>query len=517
MAKPDQKTNDPAGQNLRLRLARTFGCTYDALALFRISLGLLLTCELVLRFRFLHPFYSDEGTLPLRLLIPRVDELYQTVCLHCHFGELWQQQILLAAQTLFAALFAIGYQTRLMSVLSWYLYTSLILRNTWLYFILDRYFYYLLFYAMFLPLDERWSVSKKSTNTNAIFVNSATVGLKLLVLWIYLDAGIGKYVDPKQGWTYNAQPLPALDTYTRHTVPAQYLYAMLGPEGLRLLTPTVVCVEILAAPVALLGSFWGQAGVVQFAIAMICQLHVGISLSIRNSVLLSLVAACVWSVFLPWGWEEQAKERGPASSSSLLSLMLFKVGRWLTWILVCGMISGNIWFETIGTDCSTESLRQIWSTLLQNRWNVFIGAEEYVTWEIAPGRLQDGSVVDVWGRTDDVNWSMPGSGAPCTSTSRPGRWRSFPYLAEFEGEDADALWGYLCRQWDRENDAGRNPGRKLLRYNFFMLQADVLPEMAFSATRKRLVHSYECVQEGAESMDEEFVEGTDQIPVKEEL
>eukprot|EP00529_Nitzschia_sp_RCC80_P033774 CAMPEP_0113521788 /NCGR_PEP_ID=MMETSP0014_2-20120614/44838_1 /TAXON_ID=2857 /ORGANISM="Nitzschia sp." /LENGTH=206 /DNA_ID=CAMNT_0000419793 /DNA_START=942 /DNA_END=1559 /DNA_ORIENTATION=- /assembly_acc=CAM_ASM_000159 len=167
----------------------------------------------------------------------------------------------------------------------------------------------------------------------------------------------------------------------------------------------------------------------------------------------------------------------------------------------------NIWFETIGTDCSTSSLRQIWSTLLQNRWNVFIGAEEYVTWEIAPGRLQDGSVVDVWGRTDVVNWSMPGSGAPCTSTSRPGRWRSFPYLAELEGEEAEALWSYLCRQWDRENDVEHNPGRKLLRYNFFMLQADVLPNMAFSATRKRLVNSYECVTQ-LEQQEEIYVDAT---------
>jgi hypothetical protein len=89
---------------------------------------------------------------------------------------------------------------------------------------------------------------------------------------------------------------------------------------------------------------------------------------------------------------------------------------------------------------------------------------------------------------------MPGSGAPCTSTSRPGRWRSFPYLAELEGEDAEALWGYLCKQWDKENDVDTNPGRQLLRYNFFMLQADVLPNMAFSSTRKRLVHSHECVK-----------------------
>ena len=133
--------------------------------------------------------------------------------------------------------------------------------------------------------------------------------------------------------------------------------------------------------------------------------------------------------------------------------------------------------------------------------------------EIAPGRLADGSIVDVWGRSNVVDWSMPGTGAPCTSTSRPGRWRSFPYLAELDGDDGEALWSYLCKQWDRENDVDRNPGRKLLRYNFFMLQSDVLPNMGFSLTRKRLVHSYNCVKEQTESLvsdleEESNVRGT---------
>jgi hypothetical protein len=75
-------------------------------------------------------------------------------------------------------------------------------------------------------------------------------------------------------------------------------------------------------------------------------------------------------------------------------------------------------------------------------------------------------------------------------------------LAELEGEEGEALWGYLCKQWDTENNADANPGRKLLRYNFFMLQADVLPNMGFSATRKRLVQSYECVKELVENDEE---------------
>jgi len=518
-----------------------FGCTYEGIALFRIVVGILLTSELILRFRFLHVFYTDEGTMPLRLLVPKIDTVYRLVCYHCHFETLFAQQLLLSLQVVVAICFTIGYYTKVTSILSFYMYTSLILRCTWLYFILDRYFYYLLFYAMFLPLSQKLSVdqylddTKKkyqrnennndATNTtttssvSVLFVNPATVALKLLVLWIYLDAGVNKYLDPQEGWTYHADPLPALDTYARHTIGAQYLYTLLGPQGLRFLTPLVVYTEIGCVPLASIGAYFQHTKLVNLTIILIVGMHLGISICIRNSNLLSYIATSVWILFVPidtFRRKQQQKNDNDGSSgdrdittsahdsttrssSSSSRSNRNRIGSVLTYLLVGGMVGGNIWFETIGTDCSTESSRLIWSTLLQNRWNVFIGAEEYVTWEIAPGRLQDGSVVDVWGRTDVVNWNMPGSGAPCTSTARPGRWRSFPYLADLEGDDAEALWGYLCREWDRENNVGKNgtgnPGRQLLRYNFFMLQADVLPNMGFSSTRKRLVHSYECVKE----------------------
>jgi len=93
--------------------------------------------------------------------------------------------------------------------------------------------------------------------------------------------------------------------------------------------------------------------------------------------------------------------------------------------------------------------------------------------------------------------NIKGTGAPCTSTSRPGRWRSFPYLAELDGEDGEALWSYLCKQWDKEHNVSKSETaskKKLLRYNFFMLQADVLPNMGFSATRKRLIKAYDCTK-----------------------
>jgi hypothetical protein len=197
-------------------------------ALFRISIGLLLLLELLLRFRFLHPFYADEGTLPTRLLLTKIDSLYRAICIHAYSGSMIYQQILLSIQSILAFFLLVGYKTQMASVLSWFLYLSLTLRNTWLNFILDRYFHYMLFYSMFLPISSCWSVdsyikksdanSKAEKNDNDTIVTLATIAIKAQVCWIYLDAGQGKYNDPLGGWTLNADPLPALDTYARHTV-----------------------------------------------------------------------------------------------------------------------------------------------------------------------------------------------------------------------------------------------------------------------------------------------------------
>lgn len=455
------------------------------------------------------------------------------------------QQTLLAIQALLSVLLILGVQTKAASIGSWILYLSLTLRNTWLAFILDRYFHYLLFYSMFLPLDGTWTVydfvvggrqpemttttktktknNESLTNTTAAttFVTPATIAYKLFITWLYFDAGYGKYTDPMSGWTYGAQPLPALDTYVRHTLMARYLYGLLGPSGLRLLTPTVVYVELLGVPIALLCTFCKARRSLYCTIGLMCSMHIGIALTMTNTILLSSVACVAWCLFLPEGvgrdindlisWsvssvsnvdviktnDNSASKQKTSSTSVSSSFSLIIKQHGLSTIILLTFISGSIWFETMSTQCN-QSMEHIWSSLLHNRWNVFIGAEEYVTWEIAPGRLLDGSIVDVWSKSDTgVSWDMPGTGSSdYYNTARRGRWRSFPYLADLDGEDGDALWSYLCREWDDEhnvnNDVGRR-GKKLLRFNFFMLQADVLPNMGFSATRKRLIHQHDCL------------------------
>ncbi|KAL7520557.1 hypothetical protein ACHAWX_005274 [Stephanocyclus meneghinianus] len=350
---------------------------------------------------------------------------------------------------------------------------------------------------MFLPLDRKWAVDSKRNEINSeTFVSTATITFKVFLTWLYWDAGYGKYSDPMQGWTLNA-PLPALDTYVRHTVGARYMYGLLGPTGLRYMTPTVVYAEMFCVPAALLGSALGSKATVYTVVILMCFLHIGIAVTMRNTVVLSLVACCAWCIFLPEGLGADlglaARNQAASSNERVRSC---RNSHWLALFIIAAFVSGSVWFETMSDQCN-QSHKHIWSTLLHNRWNVFVGAEDYVTWEIAPGKLADGSIVDVWSKSNEVSWEMPGAGAPCTSTARAGRWRSFPYLAGLDGEDGETLWSYLCQQWDRENNvndtSGVNAGRKLLRFNFFMLQADVLPNMGFSATRKRSIHSHDCL------------------------
>ena len=209
--------------------SRTHSLTIQiTIALYRISIGTLLFLELVLRYRFLHVFYTDEGTFPTRLLLPQIDSIYRILCIHALSGSMIYQQILLTVQVALAFSLTVGYKTRIVTVLSWFMYLSLTLRNTWLNFILDRYFHYLLFYAMFLPTNNVWSMDCRGTrnttrykNTNETIVTLATIALKCQVFWIYFDAGFGKYSDPLGGWSFAADPLPALDTYARHTVSAR--------------------------------------------------------------------------------------------------------------------------------------------------------------------------------------------------------------------------------------------------------------------------------------------------------
>ena len=175
------------------------------------------------------------------------------------------------------------------------------------------------------------------------------------------------------GWSLNA-PISALDTYVRHTVGARIMYGLLGPSGLRFMTPTVVYAEMFCVPVALFGSAIGSKAMVYSVVVLMCLLHIGIAITMRNTVVLSLVACCAWCIFLPEGIYFGTTKKLPSGSTERNGNNHHKTG-FIPTVIILSFVSGSVWFETISEQCN-QSHKHIWSTLLHNRWNVFVGAEE---------------------------------------------------------------------------------------------------------------------------------------------
>lgn len=144
-----------AADELTTALAARVAIDLRALAAFRIGLGVLLVADLLGRSRSLTAFYTDYGVLPRQAFFAD----YATVrSIHAFVGEPWGVGVLFAVAAAVALALAIGYRTRLATVVSWLLLLSLHTRNPMVLNAGDNLLVMLLFWSAFLPLGARWSV-----------------------------------------------------------------------------------------------------------------------------------------------------------------------------------------------------------------------------------------------------------------------------------------------------------------------------------------------------------------------
>ena len=348
------------------------GAASNPVIAFHFLLYSFLAFEIYSRVAFTDVYYSETSTHPLSSL-DGVDKSFAVVGLPHILASSKGMDVfrgLLYIQCALAGLTAL-YPTPLRCALSWWLYFSLCLRNTWLFFILDRYFHFFLLLSVFTSSRE----------TPFIGVMAG----RLQLLWIYVDAGYGKVTDPFRGWTASPAEgrLPALDSYTRHTYGARVMYTLLGSEGLKYMTPLVAWAEVVLAPMAVLASLTGYKRMQAACVLALMGLHIGIALTLNNTVLLGGVACSALCLLLPSSPVERRYDKGRRISiASTIAV--------LTIIAACSLYE----LSPLAVNCSQDT--SIIPFLLNNRWNVFTSSETYVTWEIAPGLLRSGSVVDIW-------------------------------------------------------------------------------------------------------------------------
>jgi hypothetical protein len=180
--------------SLRDKVLEIISLDLRSLALFRIGLGLLVVGELLSRLPDLRAHYTNEGIYPTSLI-----DIAVPISLHIISGAMWYQLLLFGVGIVFGLMLLVGWQTRLATLVSWFLMISLHSRNGVIMHSGDVLMRLLLFWANFLPTAAVYSLDSRRSPRPAsapwTVASSATLAYILQLCFVYWFAVMWKYDD----------------------------------------------------------------------------------------------------------------------------------------------------------------------------------------------------------------------------------------------------------------------------------------------------------------------------------
>ncbi len=447
------------------------GADARSLALFRIVIGTDLLYELIGRSVFLAAHYTDAGVLP-RAIMPALSRRL-ILPIFRFSGELSVQVLLFLAAGLFAAMLMVGYRTRLATVLTWIMHLALIDRNPLIAGAGDNLMKFLLFWSMFVPLGECWSVDSlraRSSNTRQAqserpghsIVTWGVLALLLQIASVYLFAGLFKLQAP--AWRDGSAIERAMQIYTRCTPFGIWLLD--HPHFLSLNTYLIPWIQVVGA-LLLFAPFWnGPLRTLLFMIFTAFQFGLGACMVLGN---FQQVAALMLIPFLPgWLWNKLARQN--EGSSAAVAPESTAIGMFPSTTRSAPIIQRVA--ETIAATLALYSFAMNLGGLLFNgtlpgrperlasflsidqRWELFSNPEmeRVFGWVIVPARLADGRVVDLLTGSADIHWESP----PPFALPKFVNWRGRAYLGAYtkfaEHDPKKATYPQFLRtEWDRSH------------------------------------------------------------------
>lgn len=152
----------------------------------RIALGVLILSDLIIRATSLKAHYTNEGVLPVSLLM-EFDYKPFRWSFHYLADSVLFESILFIIHGLLSILLIVGYRTKLITVLSWIFLVSLQNRNPFIQQSGDDLLRLVLFWAMFLPWGNFYSFdARKNQHPEKNYFSVATMGYLILVVSVYL-------------------------------------------------------------------------------------------------------------------------------------------------------------------------------------------------------------------------------------------------------------------------------------------------------------------------------------------
>jgi hypothetical protein len=462
-------------------IARRLEIDLRALAAFRIALGLLVIGDLIKLSFDLTDFYTDYGVLPRTALYSD----YSDPCtIHAITGEPWGIALIFVGTAVVALALIVGYRTRIATFVSWLLLLSLHARNPMILNGGDILFRMLLFWGIFLPLGERWSLDARRIDRDRTTVaNAATMALLLQMILLYVTNAMHK--SNGEMWM-NGEAVVYIFSLEQFTV-------RLGPHLaghytlLRAFTYAWISLVILSPLLLLLTGY---------ARALFATLFVGMHLGMMATMRLGPFPLIVVAGFIPfyqtaiWDllsarasdlgltdtldglWERLQTAwpdlPGPAAValaapapaildgdgpdlSEICERSRVVFTTILPYIFIVLVVLSNA--QSVGYGAVPDRAEPVMdATGTEQSWRMF--APEPLQndgWFVVPGELEDGTRADILQEEEELRWN----GANRIDQMYPShRWRK--YLSNVRGASNENhrsyVANYLCESWNRNHD-----------------------------------------------------------------
>lgn len=160
-----------------------------SLALFRIGLGISILYSLILvRLPYAVEIWGENTIIPVEMI--KILNRKNSYSIFDWIRNDTFAYVYLYFSIFIALLYTIGFYTRYISVLLLFLFWNLLQANSAFTFGFDFYTFQMLFWSMFLPLDNFYSVKNSPLRKVSL---SISIVLLIQIAWIYFATGVAKY------------------------------------------------------------------------------------------------------------------------------------------------------------------------------------------------------------------------------------------------------------------------------------------------------------------------------------
>ena len=362
----------------------------EGLAAFRIATGSILVADAILRTRDFWLFFSPTGIFPPGNLLAYLEP----GCWSLNFlnENLWWQGTILATEAIAGISLMAGCYSSLSCVVAWIAWTSILRRTEPATNAGDFWMACLLFWGIFLPLGNTFSVDKqiRKGGKRCATCSLAPAVFVAQVLVVYLYAGISKL----NGDWLNGSALGYILSVHDH---GTWVGEILGSSKMTtyLLTVATLCLEIIGP---LLFLFCGNRSIRRSIAILFIFFHIGIWINLSVGIF-APIGISAWLALMPWG-----SGSSPSCSADFYQHRSnARLGQYISPIkdiavAISFCIAGLSLFYNVTTKPRTRSY---WASVainaitLEQSWGMFGDAGPQEQWITGKATLQDDSVVDL--------------------------------------------------------------------------------------------------------------------------